>query len=163
MYDVTNGSGEPAVERQRIIEWTDEEILARLNALYVSERQSVVDYDAHMMAIDDLSLRLGLEMLRDRAQDHALQLAERIRELGGEPSSRLVGVQPAGSTPARMLAFDLGEKQRRAGQYLELLLGIIEDTRTAKLVTQLLLEELQHLQWLKSAWLAARQRASERA
>jgi bacterioferritin (cytochrome b1) len=158
-----NGSGQPAVERQKIIEWTDEEILARLNALYVSERQSVVDYDAHMMAIDDLSLRLGLEMLRDRAQDHALRLAARIRELGGEPSGRLVGVQPAGSTPARMLAFDLGEKQRRAGQYLELLLGIIEDARTAKLVTQLLLEELQHLQWLKSAWLAARQRANEKA
>lgn len=149
--------------KQDVLEWTSEEIIARLNALYVSERQSVVDYDAHMMAIDDLSLRLGLEMMRDRAQDHALQLAARIRELGGEPSGRLVGVQPAGSTPARMLAFDLSEKQRRAGQYLELLMGIIEDTKTAKLVAQLLLEELQHLQWLKSAWLAARQKARERA
>ncbi len=151
------------MERQRFIEWSPEEIIERLNALYISERQSVVDYDAHMAAIDDLSLRLGLEMLRDRAQDHVLQLAARIRELGGEPSRRLVGVQPAGSTPARMLAFDLGEKQRRAGQYLELLMGILEDSRTAKLVAQLLLEELQHLQWLKSALLAARQRAREQA
>ena len=149
--------------KQEMLEWTVEEIIARLNALYVSERQSVVDYDAHMAAIDDLSLRLGLEMMRDRAQDHALQLAARIRELGGEPSGRLVGVQPAGSTPARMLAFDLSEKQRRAGQYLELLLGIIEDTKTAKLITQLLLDELQHLQWLKSAWLTARQQNRERA
>lgn len=149
--------------KQEMLEWTVEEIIERLNTLYISERQSVVDYDAHMMAIDDLSLRLGLEMMRDRAQDHALQLAARIRELGGEPSGRLVGVQPAGSTPVRMLAFDLSEKQRRAGQYLELLMGIIEDAKTAKLVTQLLLEELQHLQWLKSAWLAARQKAGEKA
>lgn len=149
------------MERRQVWEWGKEEIISRLNALYIAERQSVVDYDAHMMAIDDLSLRLGLEMMRDRAQDHALQLAARIRELGGEPSSRLVGVQPAGSTPARMLAFDLAEKQRRALQYLELLLGIIEDAKTAKQVAQLLLEELHHLQWLKSAWLAARQQAKE--
>lgn len=147
------------MERRQVWEWGKEEIISRLNTLYISERQSVVDYDAHMMAIDDLSLRLGLEMLRDRAQDHAVQLAARIRELGEEPSSRLVGVQPAGSTPARMLTFDLAEKQRRAQQYLELLLGIIEDGRTAKLVAQLLLEELHHLQWLKSAWLAVRQQA----
>jgi bacterioferritin (cytochrome b1) len=129
---------------------TPDEILDGLNAALRAERLAVADYEAHARASDQPAIREALETLRDVEREHALRLALRITALGGSPASQKASPKQAGDGLAASLASDLEGEQWAIVEYARLVAGIFDDDETVNLMTELLLDEIRHADWLKS-------------
>ena len=130
---------------------TPEQVLTGLNEALRAEHQAVADYAAHADACDRLDMREALEALRDVECEHARCLALRIGALGGEPASAPIELQSPGDALADWLASDLASEQWAIVEYARLVAGIVDDDETAELMTELLVDEISHAGWLKSA------------
>lgn len=138
---------------------TSEQILARLKVALAAEIRAAADYEAHARACAAAGAPQdvchALVSLRDVEQEHALRLAARITALGGVPSSASPGA-PAGSEGtgdalARWLEDDLAAEQWAIVEYARLVATILNDDETADLLAELLVDEIRHAAWLKSA------------
>jgi bacterioferritin (cytochrome b1) len=134
-----------------LITLTADEILHGLNRALLAEWQAVADYQAHAHASDRADVQEALETLRDVEREHALRLSLRITALGGSPVSQTPESQPAGDTLASWLARDLEGEQWAIVEYARLIAGIVDDDATVELMAELLLDEIRHAAWLKSA------------
>jgi bacterioferritin (cytochrome b1) len=130
---------------------TAAEILTGLAQALAAELQAVADYDAHARVSTQPDIREALERLRDVEAEHALRLTARISALGAAPISQAAQPQPAGNTLEARLTCDLEGEQWAIVNYARLLAGIMDDDETAELMTELLLDEIRHARWLKSA------------
>jgi bacterioferritin (cytochrome b1) len=130
---------------------TAEQILTGLHEALVAEWQAVADYAAHAKAADDLEIREALEALRDVEREHALRLALRITALGGSPPSTFPDPKPTAGDLVRQLSQDLEGEQWAIVAYARLVAGILDDDGTVELMSELLLDEMRHAAWLKSA------------
>ncbi|MGD2205424.1 MAG: ferritin-like domain-containing protein [Anaerolineae bacterium] len=138
------------MKNRTLTKLTKDEILAGLNEALLAEQQAVLDYDAHAQASDRTDIREALTTLRDVEREHALRLAVRITALGGTPVSQAAEPQPVGDTLAAQLTRDLESEQWAIVEYARLVAGILHDTETTDLMTELLMDEIRHARWLKT-------------
>jgi bacterioferritin (cytochrome b1) len=127
-----------------------DEVLESLARAILTERQAVADYGAHAQAFDQPGVRDALQTLRDVEREHALRLTLRMTALGGSPPSQEATPKSLGEGLAASLALDLEAEQSAIVEYARLVAGIVDDDDTASLLTELLLDEIQHAGWLKS-------------
>jgi bacterioferritin (cytochrome b1) len=92
-------------------------------------------------------------------QQHALNLAARIRDLGGTPAEpgdvettagRAAGAASAQATTVEMLRLELAEEQQAIKDYATQIAEIMEDEETLDLLEEHLADEIQHARWLKA-------------
>lgn len=136
-------------EDQPLLRLTRDEIMAGLNLALLAELQAVADYDAHAQASNQPEVLEAMETLRDVEQEHAMRLASRIAALGGTPTSQVPESQLSSDTLAAMLMHDLQGEQWAIIEYARLVAGIADDDETIELITELLLDEIRHADWLK--------------
>jgi bacterioferritin (cytochrome b1) len=116
----------------------------------LAELQAVADYGAHAQASTQPDIREALETLRDVEAEHAQRLVARITELGSAPTSQAAQPRPAADTLEDRLALDLEGEQWAIAHYAQLVAGIVDDDETVALMTELLLDEIRHANWLKA-------------
>ena len=126
-------------------------IIALLNGALASERQAIIQYDAHAaaMAVARYAGAAGsARAWRDGEQHHAEELSERIRFLGGEVSADVLpaNIAPPSSLVAMIRASLVGEEEA-IGIYAALADG---DMGTHALALHLLVEEEGHARYLRA-------------
>jgi bacterioferritin (cytochrome b1) len=133
-----------------LVDLTADEILAALGQALQAEVQAVADYNAHAQACDLVDIREALLTLRDVEREHARRLVLRICALGGKPAQKAAKPQPVNDTLAARLEQDLKAEQWAIVEYARLIAGILRDEETVEMMTDLLIDEMRHAQWLKS-------------
>ena len=131
-------------------------IIALLNGALASERQAIIQYDAHAaaMAVARYAGAAGsARAWRDGEQHHAEELSERIRFLGGEVSADVLpaNIAPPSSLVAMIRASLVGEEEA-IGIYAALAKAALEDgdMGTHALALHLLVEEEGHARYLRA-------------
>jgi len=130
---------------------TPRQILGGLRAALRAERQAIADYRAHAAGAQVSETREAFEALADVEAGHAARLEARLTDLGEPPSGSLSLPQAAGTGLAEWLASDLKGEQWAIGEYARLVSWILDDEATVELMTELLVDEIRHAAWLRSA------------
>jgi bacterioferritin (cytochrome b1) len=135
-----------------------ETIVKVLNGLLESELAAVEYYRIHAEAISEEEIADGVRGILPAEQGHAVNLAKRIRELGG------VVVEPGGPATKRgqemgkkskeqgtlgMLRLQLQEEQQAIIDYARQVAEIEDDMVTLEMLEEQLLDEMRHAKWLK--------------
>ncbi len=129
-----------------------------LNGLLESELAAVEYYRIHAEAISEEEIADGVRAILPAEQSHAVNLAKRIRELGG------VAIEPGGAATRRgqemaekskqqgtlgMLRLQLKEEQKAIIDYAREVAEIEDDMATLEMLEEQLLDEMRHAKWLK--------------
>jgi bacterioferritin (cytochrome b1) len=129
-----------------------------LNDLLESELVAVEYYRIHAAAISEEEIADGVRGILPAEQSHAVNLAKRIRDLGGAP------VEPGGPATKRgqemgqkskeqgtlgMLRLQLQEEQQAIIDYARQVAEIEDDMVTLEMLEEQLLDEMRHAKWLK--------------
>jgi bacterioferritin (cytochrome b1) len=139
------------MNRIQIIEALDKDLRAELSAVEM--------YTAHAGTIPEDAIAQGVRAIATVEQQHADELAARIRALGGTPTEpggvETVAGRSAGATSAQgptveMLRLELAEEQQAIKDYAGQIAEIMEDEETLNLLEKHLADEMEHARWFKS-------------
>ena len=124
-------------------------VLDALHTARSMELRAIQQYMVQHYTLEDLDYRPLAGAVRTAAIDemrHAEALAERIKELGGEPESRLAGPVVHGQGVDEAFAFNAGLEEDTLARYNEWLALCLEcrDKVSAALFERLILEEQAH-------------------
>ncbi|MBU0490811.1 MAG: ferritin-like domain-containing protein [Chloroflexi bacterium] len=132
------------------------DVVELLNQDLHLEWNAILIYQAHVAAISDEALNRGLAGILAVEERHAAELAQRIRDLGGEPQSmdqfttasgRAIAATSRFARAAQMLQLDLDEEERATAAY-RAHIATINDEETVAMLRRHLRDEEAHARWL---------------
>jgi bacterioferritin (cytochrome b1) len=133
-------------------------IIDILNRLLESELIALEYYRIHAAAIADKDIAEGVAAILPAEQSHAVNLAARIRELGGVPADpaesalrrgKEMGEKTKRQGTIEMLRFELEQEQKAIKEYATPVADIADDMVTLEILEEQLLDEMRHAKWLK--------------
>ncbi|MEW6530129.1 MAG: ferritin-like domain-containing protein [Thermodesulfobacteriota bacterium] len=129
-----------------------------LNRLLEAELMAVEYYTIHADAIDEPEIAEGVKAIIPAEVNHAVNLAERIKELGGVPvgaggeasrKGREMGERSKRDGTIAMLKLELTQEQDAIKAYAEPVADIVDDMVTLEMLEEQLFDEMRHAKWLK--------------
>jgi bacterioferritin len=122
------------------------EVLNKARAL---ELQSIHQYMSHHYKLDDLDygdLAAKMKLIAIDEMRHAEAFAERIKELGGEPTTELAGPVAKGQPVEEIFTFDAEEEDKALDAYNQFLLVCREngDSISVKILEEIIDDEQEH-------------------
>ena len=138
-------------------------IIDTLNSLLEAELIALEYYRIHAAAIAEKDIAEGVAAILPAEQSHAVNLAERIRKLGGVPvdpsegaveRGREMGEKTKKQGTLGMLRFELEQEQEAIKAYAGPVADIVDDMTTLEILEEQLLDEMRHAKWLKQRILA---------
>lgn len=126
-----------------------ERCIEALNKARSMELQSIHQYMSHHYKLDDLDygeLAAKMKLIAIDEMRHAEAFAERIKELGGEPTTDLAGPVAKGQSVEALFPFDAGEEDKALDAYNQFLLVCREngDSISVKLFEEIINDEQEH-------------------
>ena len=132
-------------------------LIRRLNWFYSLELQQVDLYTAQSRAMDDIYLSKTLERVAVIEQQHVDNIAEKIRELGGEPTllgdiaapllGKFMGKVTGFIGPIMVLKTDIALEEKAMRDYKDLILKAGQDEELFSLLWANLIDEDLHTAW----------------
>lgn len=127
-------------------------VIEVLNKARSMELQAIHQYMNQHYTLDDMDygeLAANVKLIAIDEMRHAEAFAERVKELGGEPSVELAGEVIKGQGPETIFSFDSEEEETAIEAYNQFLLVCREngDNTSAKLFDQIIDEEQEHLNY----------------
>lgn len=129
-----------------------------LNRLLDSELMAVEYYTIHADAIAEPEIADGVKAIIPAEVSHAVNLAARIKELGGVPAAtgkeakkkgREMGEKSKLDGTLAMLKLELTQEQQAIKAYAEPVADILADMETLEMLEEQLFDEMRHSKWLK--------------
>ena len=129
-----------------------------LNRLLEDEIAAVEYYQIHADSIAEKDIAEGIRAIIPAEKSHAINLASRIRELGGEPIDPSVDAAQIGRKIADeskklgtmgMLKMELQNEQQAIKDYAIPVADILDDIDTIEMLEEQLFDEMRHAKWLK--------------
>jgi len=118
-------------------------ITALLNEDIHGEHAAIIQYLLHAYAIGESDIACEIEAIAREEMRHLKWLAERIVELGGEPSLERGPVDTSGETPAEWMARDILAEEQAIALYRQHL-AAIEDPEVRLLLERIVNDEEVH-------------------
>ncbi len=130
-------------------------VIEVLNKARALELQAIHQYMNHHYTLDDLDygeLAANVKLIAIDEMKHAEDLAERIKELGGEPTTEKAGGVETGHEPEELFAFDAKEEEKAIDIYGNFLKVCWEngDSISAKLFETIIDAEQEHFNYFDS-------------
>ena len=131
------------------------EILYRL---LEAEIAAIEIYEIHAASIAAEDIADGIRAIIPAEKSHAINLATRIRELGGEPADhsdeaaevgRKMGEESKQQGTMGMLRLELENEQQAIKDYATPVAEILDDMQTIEMLEEQLFDEMRHAKWLK--------------
>ncbi|MBM4326684.1 MAG: hypothetical protein FJ118_05900 [Deltaproteobacteria bacterium] len=135
-----------------------ENIIDLLNRLLEAELMAVEYYTIHADAIAEPEIAEGVKAIIPAEVSHAVNLAERIKQLGGAPvgsdgeasrKGREMGERSKLDGALAMLRLELTQEQLAIKAYAEPVADILHDMVTLEMLEEQLFDEMRHAKWLK--------------
>ncbi len=128
------------------------EVIAVLNQARGMELHAISQYMNQHYGLDNMDygeLAKNVKLIAIDEMRHAEMFAERIKELGGEPTSDLADVVVKGHKAEQVFVHDAGLEDNTIGKYNQFVLVCREngDSTTQKLFEQIIDEEQEHLNY----------------
>lgn len=128
------------------------EVIAVLNQARGMELHAISQYMNQHYGLDDKDygeLAKNVKLIAIDEMRHAEMFAERIKELGGEPTSEPADKVVKGQNPEQVFTHDSGLEDETIAKYNQFLLVCREngDSSTQKLFEQIIDEEQAHLNY----------------
>ncbi len=129
-----------------------------LNRLLEAEIAAVEFYQIHAASIAEEEIAEGIRAIIPAESSHAINLAKRIRELGGKPVDhsadvarvgRKMGDESRQQGPLAMLRLELENEQQAIKDYATAVAEILDDFETIEMLEEQLFDEMRHAKWLK--------------
>ena len=133
-----------------------------LNNLLEAEIAAVEYYRIHAASIAEKDIAEGIRAIIPAEESHAINLAARIRELGGEPIDasgnavrvgKQLGEESKKQGTMGMLSMELENEQQAIKDYAIPVAEILDDMDTIEMLEEQLLDEMRHAKWLKKKML----------
>lgn len=126
-----------------------EKVIEVLNKARAMELQAIHQYMNHHYNLDDMDygeLAASMKLIAIDEMRHAEAFAERIKELGGEPTTELAGKVEKGQDIKTIFAFDADEEDHALDAYNQFLLVCRDngDSISVKLFEQIIDDEQEH-------------------
>lgn len=140
-----------------------------LNRLLEAELMAVEYYAIHADAIAEPEIAEGVQAIIPAEVSHAVNLAARIKELGGVPieagreaskKGREMGEESKRAGTLAMLKLELTQEQLAIKAYAEPVADIVHDLVTVEMLEEQLLDEMRHAKWLKQRIIALEEKAT---
>jgi rubrerythrin len=134
------------------------EIASALQDALKAELSAIEMYRAHAKAIPEASIAEGVQAILEVEQEHASNLARRLRQLGERPAepggaSTIAGRAATAASQhiatADMLRLELAEEQAAIKHYAVTIAEIMDDEDTISLLAEHLQDEIAHALWMK--------------
>jgi len=120
-----------------------DDVIAMLQADMRDEHAAIIQYLQHAYAIGGGEEACGIEAIARDEMRHFRWLAERIVELGGDPTMERGWVDAGGTRPPEWMARDVAAEERAIAQYKEHI-AAIDDPRIVRLLQRILSDEEAH-------------------
>jgi bacterioferritin (cytochrome b1) len=129
-----------------------------LNKLLEAEISAIEYYKIHAESIAEKDIAEGIIAIIPAEQGHAINLAARIRELGGEPIDasgdavqvgKQIGEESKKQGTMGMLRMELENEQQAIKDYVIPIAEISDDMDTLEMLEEQLFDEMRHAKWLK--------------
>jgi bacterioferritin len=138
-------SGESREERKG-------KVIDVLNVARAMELNAISQYMNQHYGLDDMDygeLAMNIKLIAIDEMRHAEMFAERVKELGGEPTSEPAGKVQKGQKPDQIFAHDTDLEDNAIDRYNQFLLVCREngDSTSQKLFEQIIDEEQAHLNY----------------
>jgi bacterioferritin len=130
-------------------------VIEALNKARAMELQAIHQYMNHHYNLDDMDygeLAAQVKLIAIDEMRHAEMFAERIKELGGEPTTELAGKVKKGQDVASIFTLDAKEEDSAIVAYSQFLLVCREngDSISTKLLEVVIDEEQEHFNYFDS-------------
>lgn len=129
-----------------------------LNKLLEAEIVAIEFYQIHSDSIVENDIAEGVKAIIPAEKSHAINLATRIRELGGEPidpsgdagrGGKQLGEDTKKQGTMGMLRLELENEQQAIKDYAIPVAEILDDIETMEMLEEQLFDEMRHAKWLK--------------
>lgn len=129
-----------------------------LNHLLEAEIAAIEFYQIHAASIAEEDIAEGIRAIIPAEKSHAINLATRIRELGGEAVAhsanaaevgRKMGEESKQQGTGGMLRLELENEQQAIKDYATPVAEIQDDFKTIEMLEEQLFDEMRHAKWLK--------------
>ncbi|GAB7023597.1 bacterioferritin [Salidesulfovibrio brasiliensis] len=129
-----------------------EKVVEVLNKARGMELQAIHQYMNHHYALDDMDygeLAAKMKLIAIDEMRHAEAFAERIKELGGEPTTEKAGGVEKGQPIDTIFAFDAEEEEHALDAYNQFLLVCRDngDSISVKLFEEVINDEQEHFNY----------------
>ncbi|OEF97392.1 ferritin-like domain-containing protein [Desulfuribacillus alkaliarsenatis] len=130
-------------------------VIEVLNKARSMELQAIHQYMNQHYSLDDMDygeLAANMKLIAIDEMRHAEMLAERVKELGGEPTSELAGKIVKGQSAEEIFEHAAGEEDDAVDAYNQFLLVCREngDSTSMKIFEQMIDEEQEHFNYFDS-------------
>lgn len=129
-----------------------EKVIAVLNKARSMELQAIHQYMNQHYNLDDMDygeLAAKMKLIAIDEMRHAEAFAERVKELGGEPTTELAGPITKGQEIGTIFGFDADEEDKALDAYNQFLLVCRDsgDSLSVKLFEQVIDDEQEHFNY----------------
>ena len=133
-----------------------------LNRLLEAEISAIEYYQIHAESIAEKDIAEGIRAIIPAEESHAINIAARIRELGGETIDasgnavrvgKQLGEESKKQGTMGMLSMELENEQQAIKDYAIPVAEILDDMDTIEMLEEQLLDEMRHAKWLKKKML----------
>jgi bacterioferritin len=129
-----------------------DKVIAALNEARGMELLAISQYMNQHYGLDDSDfgeLAAQVKLIAIDEMQHAERFAERVKELGGEPTAELAGKVKRGQKVQEVFAFDVGEEEGAIEAYNGFLKVCMDngDSISARLLEEIINEEQEHLNY----------------
>lgn len=129
-----------------------EKVIEVLNKARAMELQAIHQYMNQHYGLDDMDygeLAAKMKLIAIDEMRHAEAFAERVKELGGEPTTELFGPVEKGQEIGTIFAFDANEEDKAIDAYNQFLLVCRDngDSISVKLLEQIIDDEQEHFNY----------------
>ena len=127
-------------------------VIGVLNEARAMELHAISQYMNQHYGLDDMDygeLAMNIKLIAIDEMRHAEMFAERIKELGGEPTAEPADKVQKGQKPDQIFAHDTGLEDNTIDRYNQFLLVCRDngDSTSQKLFEQIIDEEQEHLNY----------------
>jgi bacterioferritin (cytochrome b1) len=129
-----------------------------LNSLLEAEIAAIEYYRIHAETISEEDIAGGIRAIIPAEKSHAINLAARIRKLGGTPIDpsgdaaqlgKKLGEESKKQGIMGMLRLELENEQQAIKDYAIPVAEILDDIETIEMLEEQLFDEMRHAKWLK--------------
>ena len=129
-----------------------------LNKLLEAEISAIEYYQIHAESITEKDIAEGIRAIIPAEESHAINLAARIRDLGGTPIDpsgdaaqlgKKLGEESKNQGIMGMLRLELENEQQAIKDYAIPVAEILDDIETIDMLEEQLFDEMRHAKWLK--------------
>ncbi len=132
-------------------------VIAVLNEARGMELHAISQYMNQHYGLDDMDygeLAMNVKLIAIDEMRHAEMFAERVKELGGEPTAESAEKTRKGQKPDQIFAHDTSLEDNTIDRYNQFRLVCREngDSTSQKLFEQIIDEEQEHLNYFDNVW-----------